>query len=84
MLRGATRGRPRAPASRGASLTFDRSEYRRKRLSAEAAAALVRSENWLDYGFGLGQPDRFDAALAARRSELKGVRIEPVRQRRAR
>jgi acyl-CoA hydrolase len=56
-------------------LTFDRSEYRRKRLSAEAAAALVRSGSWLDYGFGLGEPDRFDAALAARRSELKGVRV---------
>jgi acyl-CoA hydrolase len=56
-------------------VTFDRSEYRRKRLSAEAAAALVSSGTWLDYGFGLGQPDRFDAALAARRSDLKGVRI---------
>jgi acyl-CoA hydrolase len=56
-------------------LAYDRSEYQRKRLSAEAAAALVRSGSWLDYGFGLGQPDRFDAALAARKSELKGVRI---------
>jgi acyl-CoA hydrolase len=56
-------------------LAYDRSEYQRKRISAEAAAALVRSRSWLDYGFGLGQPDRFDAALAARKAELQEVRI---------
>ena len=47
-------------------MAYDRSEYQRKRISAEAAAALVSSGSWLDYGFGIGQPDRFDAALAAR------------------
>jgi acyl-CoA hydrolase len=56
-------------------MPFDREEYRRKRMSAEAAAALVESGWWLDYGFGLGQPDRIDAALAARRDTLRGVRI---------
>jgi acyl-CoA hydrolase len=56
-------------------LAYDRSEYRRKQLSAEAAAALVQSRSWLDYGFGFGQPDRFDTALAARRDELREVRI---------
>lgn len=44
-------------------------------ISAEAAAALVRSGDWVDYGFGLSQPDRFDRALAARVHELHGVRI---------
>jgi acyl-CoA hydrolase len=44
-------------------------------ISAEEAAALVRPGHWVDYGCGLGQPDRFDAALAARRDELRDVRI---------
>jgi acyl-CoA hydrolase len=30
---------------------------------------------WLDWGIGLGQPDLFDAALAARKDELHGVKI---------
>jgi acyl-CoA hydrolase len=43
-------------------------------ISAADAAALVRSGMWVDYGFGMGQPDVFDRALAAR-DELRGVRI---------
>lgn len=43
-------------------------------ISAEQAAALVRSGMWLDYGFGLGQPDVFDQALAKRES-LENVKI---------
>lgn len=46
-----------------------------ERISAEGAAALVRSGSWVDYGFGLGQPDLFDRALAARKDELRGVGI---------
>ena len=45
------------------------------RLPAEEAAALVRPGDWVDYGFGMGQPDAFDHALAARRDELTGVKI---------
>jgi len=45
------------------------------RISAEDAAALVKSGDWVDYGFGLGQPDVFDRALAARAAELSGVKI---------
>src|SRR5262249_58943709 len=30
-----------------------------ERISPDAAAALVRSGDWVDYGFGLGQPDLF-------------------------
>ncbi len=44
-------------------------------ISPAAAAALVKSGDWVDYGFGMGQPDRFDRALAARASELHGVKI---------
>jgi acyl-CoA hydrolase len=50
-------------------------EYQRKRIAADDAAALVRSGDWVDFGFGLGQPDLFDQALAARRDELRDVKI---------
>src|SRR5260370_15520328 len=46
-----------------------------KTISAEQAACLVRSGMWLDYGLGLGQPDVFDKALAARRGALQNVKI---------
>ena len=46
-----------------------------KVVSATEAAAIVRSGDWLDYGFGIGQPDLFDRALAQRRGELRGVKI---------
>lgn len=44
-------------------------------LTAEDAAGLVKSGMWLDYGFGVCQPDVFDAALGARARELRGVKI---------
>ena len=50
-------------------------DLRAKLLSADAAAALVKSGDWLDYGAGLGQPDLFDAALARRKDSLHGVSI---------
>lgn len=53
-------------------------------ISAAEAAALVRSGMWLDYGFGLSQPDLFEAALAARKDELKGVKIRSSLSLRAR
>jgi acyl-CoA hydrolase len=46
-----------------------------KRVSAAEAAAVVRSGDWVDYGFGMGQPDLFDQALGARAGELHGVKI---------
>jgi acyl-CoA hydrolase len=45
------------------------------RVSAEAAAAHVRSHDWIDYGFGLAQPEAFDRALARRAGQLQGVKI---------
>jgi len=44
-------------------------------ITAEQAAGLVQSGMWLDYGFGVCQPDVFDAALAARAPALRGVKI---------
>lgn len=46
-----------------------------REVDAAEAAAQVRSGMWLDWGFGLVQPDRFDQALAARKDELKSVKI---------
>ncbi|MEM7270635.1 MAG: acetyl-CoA hydrolase/transferase C-terminal domain-containing protein [Pseudomonadota bacterium] len=44
-------------------------------LTAAEAAALVKSGDWVEYGVTLGQPDAFDAALAARKDELSGVKF---------
>ena len=46
-----------------------------QKLSAEAAAGLVKSGMWLDYGTSLCQPDVFDQALAARIAELSNIKI---------
>ena len=50
-------------------------ELKRKKISAEEAAAKVKSGDWLEYGFGLGQPDAFDRALAERIAKLERVKI---------
>ena len=46
-----------------------------KRITAAAAAAMVRPGMWLDFGAVLGQPDAFDAALGKRIGALTHVRI---------
>ena len=46
-----------------------------KRITADAAAALVRPGMWLDYGAVLGQPDAFDTALAKRIGPLTNLKI---------
>lgn len=52
------------------------SEYRSKFVTPEVAAArAVRSGDWVDYGFGAGFPELMDKALAARKEELKDVKI---------
>jgi acyl-CoA hydrolase len=50
-------------------------ELRAKTTAPDDAAALVRPGDWVEYGMGLTQPDLFDAALARRRDQLRGVRI---------
>jgi acyl-CoA hydrolase len=44
-----------------------------KKITATEAAALVKSDFWLDFGACLAQPDVFDQALAARAHELSNV-----------
>lgn len=44
-------------------------------ISAADAAKLVKSGDWVDYGAVVTQPDAFDRALAARKSELREVKI---------
>ena len=46
-----------------------------KHVSATEAAGLVTPGMWLDYGFGVGQPDVFDRALGARARTLQNVKI---------
>jgi acyl-CoA hydrolase len=44
-------------------------------ISPEEAASFVKSGMWLDYGSTLCEPDVFDKALAARKSQLRDVKI---------
>jgi acyl-CoA hydrolase len=44
-------------------------------ISPEQAAGFVKSGMWLDYGATHCEPDVFDKALAARKDELKNVKI---------
>ncbi len=46
-----------------------------RKITAAEAAKLVKSGDWVDYGAVVGQPDAFDRALAARKSELRDVQI---------
>jgi acyl-CoA hydrolase len=53
---------------------FD-SEYKRKLISAEEAAGLVKSGMWIDYGAICGFPSLIDEKLSERAAELKEVKI---------
>ncbi len=44
-------------------------------VTAARAAQVVKSGDWVDYGVCIGQPDVFDKALAARKAELRDVKI---------
>lgn len=47
-----------------------------KLVSAEEAVRLaVKDGDWVDYGFGGGFPDLLDKALAARKGQLKDVKV---------
>lgn len=52
-----------------------REEYRSKLRSAAEAVMLVRSGDWVDYGSNNAMPFSLDAALAARRDDLRGVKV---------
>lgn len=49
--------------------------YAEKLVSAEAAAAVVKSGDWVDYGWTTGTPVAVDAALAKRMTELTDVKF---------
>jgi acyl-CoA hydrolase len=56
---------------------MERSTHERsaRRITAVEAAGLVKSGDWVEYGAVLAQPDVFDRALAARKAELRDVKI---------
>lgn len=49
--------------------------YRSKLATADQAAAVVKSGDWVDYGWSAGHPVALDAALARRMGELHDVKI---------
>lgn len=55
-----------------------------QRITPEAAALMVQSGMWLDYGAVLGQPDVFDATLAKRLGQVTNLRIRSCLSTRAR
>ncbi|MGO9449684.1 MAG: acetyl-CoA hydrolase/transferase family protein [Candidatus Binataceae bacterium] len=55
--------------------TSYQAELKRKTVSAEEAAAIVKPGDWVEYGFGLGQPDAFDRAFAARVPSLERINV---------
>ncbi|HQE23988.1 MAG TPA: acetyl-CoA hydrolase/transferase C-terminal domain-containing protein [Syntrophomonadaceae bacterium] len=50
-------------------------EYKEKLITADEAAKLVKSGDWVQYGEFVMQPKDCDAALAKRKNELKDVKI---------
>lgn len=50
-------------------------EYRQKLVSADEAVKIVKSGDWVDYGWCTGTPDVLDQALAKRTDELKDVKL---------
>ena len=51
------------------------SAYKGKFVTPEAAVQAVRSGDWVDYGFGAGFPELLDRALAARKGEIRDVKV---------
>ncbi|NLO22255.1 MAG: butyryl-CoA:acetate CoA-transferase [Syntrophomonadaceae bacterium] len=53
-------------------------EYNKKNITADQAAKLVKSGDWVQYGEFVQQPIDCDAALAKRKDELTDVKIRVV------
>ena len=51
------------------------SDHQSKFVTPEVAAKAVQDGDWVDYGFGAGYPELMDKALAARKDELKDVKV---------
>ena len=50
-------------------------EYQEKLVSAEEAVKVIKSGDWLDYGWTTGIPVALDKALAARMEELIDIKV---------
>lgn len=50
-------------------------EYKQKLVSADEAVKIIKSGDWVDYGWCTGTPDVLDKALAKRTDELKDVKL---------
>lgn len=50
-------------------------EYKQKLVSADEAVKVVKSGDWVDYGWCTGTPDALDKALAKRTDELKDIKV---------
>lgn len=44
-------------------------------VTPEVAVRAVQSGDWVDYGFGAGFPELLDKALAARKGDVKDVKV---------
>ncbi|ABO50310.1 acetyl-CoA hydrolase/transferase [Desulforamulus reducens MI-1] len=53
-------------------------EYKRKLVSADEAVKVIKSGDWIDYGQFAGQVISLDKALAARKEELKDVKVRAM------
>ncbi|MGE5373314.1 MAG: acetyl-CoA hydrolase/transferase family protein [Solirubrobacterales bacterium] len=56
-------------------MTTYRNEYEQKRITADEAAKLVKSNDWVEYSHFAMAPRALDEALAKRVNELNNVRI---------
>ncbi len=50
-------------------------EYKQKLVTADEAVKVVKSGDWVDYGWCNGTPEALDKALARRTDELKDVKL---------
>ena len=50
-------------------------EYKQKLVSADEAVKIIKSGDWVDYGWCTGTPDALDKALAKRTDELKDINL---------
>ena len=50
-------------------------EYKQKLVSADEAVKIVKSGDWVDYGWCTGTPDALDKALARRTDELEDINV---------
>lgn len=50
-------------------------EYKQKLVSADEAVSIIKSGDWVDYGWCNGTPNVLDQALAKRTDELKNINL---------